>query len=106
MVEKIKNALETVSEKFKSRRYFSMWMLTIIIVALFLLPPAVSFIVEAVTSQSIAFVILDQITFAGLLGWIWAAYLTSDYKTKSLGQYMDDVSKFPTQSGQSNSKEQ
>ena len=81
------------SHKYESRRYRSTWVLTTLIFSVFVLFPLLSLILSVFFENISVFILLDPITFSGLLSFLWGSYLVSDWGTKKLGQYINEDTK-------------
>ena len=80
-------------KKFNSRRYISLWLLTLVFTLMFVGPPIAMSLFSLFNVNMLALTLISEQTYSYLMGFLWGAYLTSDYGTKRLGQYLKDRAK-------------
>lgn len=79
----------TKDPKYDSRRYISMWLLTLLVTVLFAGPPIFLQIFAWMGVALYQFTLIGETTYAAFLGFVWGGYLVSDYGTKRLGHNPD-----------------
>jgi len=76
--------------KYHSRRYRTLWVLSIVITCIFVIPPTLSYIMTMTGVGTFQFLLMDAAAFVTLISLIWGGYLASDYGTKRLGEYVEE----------------
>lgn len=65
--------------KYRSRRFVSLWLLTLVMVLVLVLPPVLTL---AIGTE--ALILIDGMQFVTIIMFFWGSYLTSDYQVKKL----------------------
>ena len=77
------------NHKYNSRRYKTLWRLTLILLIIFVCPPLISYIMTMTGLGTFQFILMSESAFVTLVTLVWGSYLASDYGTKRLGQYVE-----------------